>query len=134
MNQFEQNVRSLCTPAQIYFFLSMSSLLAIMSQNSMHSNIYKVGSYSVPTPFNNMVTFLVKIASIVIWTYILKYLCDHGFLSMAWFLVLIPIILMFVIIGVVIIVLSENKNIVQRQVRAFQKTQRPGINQKNISQ
>jgi len=130
MNHFEKQLKSLCTPAQIYFFLSMLSLLAIMSQNSMHSHIYKVGAYSVPSPINNIVTFLVKIIGILIWTYILKYLCDHGFISIAWFLVLIPILLMFVIIGAVVVVLSENKNIVRRQIRVFQKKQRPGMKQK----
>ncbi len=130
MNQFEQRLKSLCTPAQIYFFLSMLSLLAMMSQNSMHSKIYKIGSYSVPTPLNNTMTFLIKIISVVIWTYILKYLCDNGFLGLAWFLVLIPILLMFVIIGTAIVILSENKTIIRQQVRAFQKTQRPGAQQK----
>ena len=105
----------------------MFSILAIMSQNAMQSHIYRIGAYSVPTPFNNFVTFLLKIISIVIWTYILKYLCDHGFMSVAWFLVLLPIIFMFVIIGAIMLVLIENKNVVRQQVRAFQKAQHPGI-------
>ena len=127
MNHFEKQLKSLCTPAQIYFFLSMFSILAIMSQNAMQSHIYRIGAYSVPTPFTNIVTFLLKIISIIIWTYILKYLCDHGFMGVAWFLVLLPIIFMFVIIGAVMLVLTENKKAINQQVRAFQKTQRPGI-------
>ena len=127
MNNFEKHIKSLCTPAQIYFFLSMFSILAIMSQNAMQSHIYRIGAYSVPTPFNNFVTFLLKIISIVIWTYILKYLCDHGFMGVAWFLVLLPIIFMFVIIGTIMLVLTENKKAVRQQIRDFQKAQRPGI-------
>jgi len=127
MNHFEKQLKSLCTPAQIYFFLSMFSILAIMSQNVMQSHIYRIGAYSVPTPFTNIVTFLLKIISILIWTYILKYLCDHGFMGVAWFLVLLPIVFMFVIIGGVMLVLTENKKAVRQQVRAFQKAQRPGI-------
>ncbi len=129
MNHFEKQLKSLCTPAQIYFFLSMFSILAIMSQNAMQSRIYRIGAYSVPTPFTNIVTFLIKIISIVIWTYILKYLCDHGFMGVAWFLVLLPIVFMFVVIGAVMLVLTENKKAVRQQVRAFQKSQRPGVQQ-----
>lgn len=127
MNNFERQIKSLCTPAQIYFFLSMFSILAIMSQNAMQSRVYRIGDYSVPTPFTNIVTFLLKIISIVIWTYILKYLCDHGFMGVAWFLVLLPIVFMFVVIGAVMLVLTENKNAVTEQIRAFQKAQRPGV-------
>ena len=127
MNNFEKKIKSLCTPAQIYFFLSMFSILAIMSQNAMKSRIYRIGAYSVPTPFTNIVTFLMKIISIVIWTYILKYLCDNGFMSIAWFLVLLPIVFMFVIIGAVMLILTENKKAVKQQVAAFQKAHRPGI-------
>ena len=127
MNNFEKKIKSLCTPAQIYFFLSMISILAIMSQNAMQSRIYRIGAYSVPTPFTNIVTFLMKIISIVIWTYILKYLCDNGFMGIAWFLVLLPIVFMFVIIGAVMLILTENKKAVKQQVAAFQKAHRPGI-------
>ena len=127
MNNFERQIKSLCTPAQIYFFLSMFSILAIMSQNAMQSHIYRIGTYSVTTPFTNIVTFLMKIISIVIWTYILKYLCDHGFMGVAWFLVLLPIVFMFVMIGAIMLILTENKTAVRQQVRAFQKAQNPGI-------
>jgi len=122
MNTFENQVKSLCTPAQIYFFLSMFSILAIMTQNSMKSHIYKVGDFSVRTPFINIVTFLFKIIGILIWTFILKYLCDNGFMSIAWFLVLLPIIFMFVIIGIFMLVITENKNARKQQTRAFQKS------------
>jgi len=127
MNHFEKQIKSLCTPAQIYFLLSMFSILAIMSQNSMQSRIFKVGVYSVPSPFTNIVTFLVKIMGIVVWTYILKYLCDNGFMDIAWFLVLLPIVFMFVVIGAVMLILTENKKAVKQQIKAFQKAQQPGI-------
>jgi len=130
MNHFEKRIKSLCTPAQIYFFISMFSILAIMGQNSMKSHTYRIGAYSVPTPFTNFTTFLMKIISILIWTYILKYLCDNGHMDIAWFLVLLPIVLMFVIIGAVMLILTENKKAVKKQIIAFQKTQRPDAKQK----
>ena len=123
MISIEKRINSLCTPAKIYFFLSMFSILAIMSQNSMLSHIYRIGNYAVPAPFNNITTFSLKIIGILIWTYILKYLCDNGFMSIAWFLVLLPIIFMFVIIGIFMLVITENKNAKKQQIRAFQKSQ-----------
>jgi len=115
MNNFERQIKSLCTPAQIYFFISMFSVLAIMSQNAMQSYIYRIGPYSVLTPFTNMVTFLLKVSVIFIWTYILKYICNKGFKGVSWLLVLLPIVSMFVIIGGVMLALTK------KQVRTFQK-------------
>ena len=123
---FEKQIRSLCTPAQIYFFISMLSILAMLSQNAMQSHTYRVGTYSVQSPFTNIVTFLFKIISVVIWTYILKYLCDHGFKGVAWFLVLLPLVFMFVMIGAVMLIFAENKKAVHQQIRAFQSAQQPG--------
>jgi len=42
---------------------------------------------------------------------------------------LLPIVFMFVVIGAVMLVLTENKKAVRQQVMAFQKAQRPGIQQ-----
>jgi len=109
MISIEKRINSLCTPAKIYFFLSMFSILAIMSQNSMLSHIYRIGNYAVPAPFNNITTFSLKIIGILIWTYILKYLCDHGFKGISWFLVLLPIMFMFVAIGAMVLLLIQNR-------------------------
>jgi hypothetical protein len=48
-------------------------------------------------------------------------------MGIAWFLVLLPIVFMFVMIGAVMLILTENKKAVKQQVAAFQKSQRPGI-------
>jgi len=132
MSDLNKQLKSLCTPAQIYFFISMLSILVIMGQNAMSSHIYVVGKYSVQSPVTNTVAFLIKIAGIVIWTYILKYLCDNGHLNIAWFLVLLPILLMFLIIGAVLLILSENKKSIRSQIKAFQESQKPGKKQMNI--
>jgi hypothetical protein len=48
-------------------------------------------------------------------------------MGVAWFLVLLPIVFMFVMIGAIMLILTENKTAVRQQVRAFQKAQNPGI-------
>ena len=120
MNDFNSKLKSLCTPAQIYFYISMFSILVMMGQNSMQSNTYKIGTHSVKTPFTNIVLFLFKIIGVVIWTYLLKFLCDSGLIDIAWFLVLLPLIFMFVLIAAVMLLFVEHNKSVSQELRTFQ--------------
>jgi len=94
-NQF----RALCTPAQIYFALSVLSILALLMQNMEDSKRYCVGSYSAKIPHHNMLFFVVKVVYVLVWTYLLQLLCKHGHKNISWFLVLLPFIGFFVLIG-----------------------------------
>jgi hypothetical protein len=49
------------------------------------------------------------VIGVLIWTFILDYLCNSGWKGMAWFLVLLPIVFMFVIIGAIMLVLIGQK-------------------------
>ena len=42
MNNFERQIKSLCTPAQIYFFLSMFSILAIIFLGILILHIFEL--------------------------------------------------------------------------------------------
>ncbi len=109
MSQIERRIRSLCTPAQVYFFISIISILGILGQNAMASKTFRVGLYSVQSPVSNLWFFAVKVIGVLIWTFILNYLCNSGWKGIAWFLVLLPIVFMFVIIGAVMLVLIGQK-------------------------
>ncbi len=109
MSQIEKQIRSLCTPAQVYFFISIISILGILGQNAMASKTFRVGLYSVQSPVSNLWFFAVKVIGVLIWTFILNYLCNSGWKGMAWFLVLLPIVFMFVVIGAVMLVLIGQK-------------------------
>jgi hypothetical protein len=109
MSQIERRIRSLCTPAQVYFFISIISILGILGQNAMASKTFRVGLYSVQSPVSNLWFFAVKVIGVLIWTFILDYLCNSGWKGMAWFLVLLPIVFMFVIIGAIMLVLIGQK-------------------------
>ena len=115
MSQLEKRIRSLCTPAQVYFFISIISILGILSQNIMASNTFRVGLYSVQSPISNLWFFAIKIIGVLIWTFILDYLCNSGWKGMAWFLVLLPIVFMFVIIGAIMLVLIGHKHAQQER-------------------
>ena len=45
---------SLCTPAQLYFVLSVISILALLMQNCSSSRTYTVGRYTVPLEATNV--------------------------------------------------------------------------------
>ena len=65
----------LCTPAKIYFIIAViSSIVALFN------------GLSVGSAFINLIFVL-------IWTFILGWLCKKGYSSISWFLVLLPYIL-----------------------------------------
>ena len=64
-----------CTPAQLYLILAGVSLLTAFFKN------FKV------------VTLLVNGLFVLIWGWILNWLCSKGFKSISWILVLLPFIL-----------------------------------------
>ena len=124
MSNFERRLRSLCTPAQVYFFISMISILGIISQNAMASDSYRVGMYTVQSPMPNVWFFSLKVIGILIWTFILNYMCNSGWKDVAWFFVLLPIIVMFLVIGAVMLVLIGQKQGLNARVRTSESKQR----------
>ena len=53
-------------------------------------------SARVPSTF---LVFVVKIIYILFWTWVLNLMCKDGHKEIAWFLVLIPFILLFLVMG-----------------------------------
>ena len=124
MSNLENRIRSLCTPAQVYFFISMISILGIISQNAMASDSYRVGMYTVQSPMSNVWFFSLKVIGILIWTFMLNYMCNSGWKDVAWFFVLLPIIVMFLVIGAVMLVLIGQKQGLNARVRTSESKQR----------
>ena len=62
----------LCTPAKIYFFISMLSIIFFIYHQF------------------NLITLLINIIFVIVWTLVLSCLCDKGFTILSWALVLIP--------------------------------------------
>jgi hypothetical protein len=86
----------LCTPAKLYFALAILSIL--------------IGLFS---GFNFM-AILGKLIFAVIYTFILSWLCSKGWKSLAWFLVLLPyILILLMIFG--LITLSKNNLLMMKQ-------------------
>ena len=68
---------SLCTPAFIYLVLAVISLIVGL--------MYKF----------SIMTIVTKGFFVLLWTWILNFLCKKGFKTLAWIMVLLPFILLF---------------------------------------
>lgn len=99
---FPKKLKDLCTPALIYFVISIISLVLLFLQNIHNVNSYHVGNFSCRVP-NTMLVFFFKLMYILFWTWILNLICKDGHTGISWLLVLFPFILLFVILGLIIL-------------------------------
>ena len=83
MKGFKDTFKKMCTPAQVYLVIAvLAGLLALLNRNSVS-------------------TVVVNLLFALVWTYILSLLCQQGYKSLSWFLVLLPyIILLLGILGI----------------------------------
>jgi hypothetical protein len=95
---FPKSTQELCSPAYVYFALSMIGIIAAIIQNFGHKEIYSMGLLHTQVP-NTSVVFIVKIIYVLFWTYILNLICKDGHKEISWFLVLVPFILLFMVMG-----------------------------------
>jgi hypothetical protein len=91
-------LRNLCTPAYTYLVLSVILLLVMVYQNYGLGNTYCLGSYSCDVTSTTMI-FVIKILYVLFWTWVLNLICRAGAPNFAWFLVLFPFLLLFVLIA-----------------------------------
>lgn len=99
---FPKSLKELCSPALVYFVISIISLILVLLQNLGNRNSYHIGSFSCRVP-DTLLVFIVKLIYILFWTWILNLICKDGHTGISWLLVLLPWILLFVIIGMIMI-------------------------------
>jgi hypothetical protein len=103
---------NLCSPAKLYLIISLLSLIALFYQNYSNPKKYCVGIFETKSDCNNRFYFLFKIMYIAFWLFILQKLCSKGYSTISWILVLLPILAMFILIGLILIVLmKKNKQL-----------------------
>ena len=105
---YPRKLSELCTPSYVYFIISIICLAIIAIQNIGNSKLFSLGSFSCQVP-STIAIFLIKLVYIMFWTWILNLMCKDGHIGVAWFLVLLPFILMFVILGSVMIYQRDTK-------------------------
>ena len=84
------------TPAFLYLFISVLAFIVIALQNFGNTNKFCLGDYSCNVP-NTFIIFIFNAIYILFWTFVLNTLCKAGYKEISWFLVLFPIIMIFVI-------------------------------------
>lgn len=99
---FPNKLSQLCTPSYIYFILSIVAVVISGVQNMGNRNIYNLGMFSCHVP-SCIAIFAMKIIYILFWTWVLNLMCKDGHTEVAWFLVLLPFLLFFVIIGTLMV-------------------------------
>ena len=90
-------LKNVCTPAFIYFILSIATLFIMIMQNLGNPNSFCIGRYSCNVTDVNML-FAMKFIYIMFWTWLLNIICREGYETISWILVIIPYILMFIFI------------------------------------
>ena len=91
-------LRNLCTPAVIYLGISMLLLVVMYIQNRNNVDVYCLGAYECDVT-NVTAIFIVKFIYILFWTWILNLICNSGWTSIAWLLLLLPIIVFFLLVA-----------------------------------
>jgi hypothetical protein len=99
---FPKSVKELCSPAALYFIISMLALVIVLFQNLGNSNSYTVGSFSCRVP-STILIFIIKLIYILFWTWIINLICKDGHTAISWILVLLPWIMLLVLIGMIMI-------------------------------
>jgi len=102
MAPFPKSIKELCTPALLYFLISIVCLTLVLFQNLGNSNSYNIGNFSCRVP-NTALIFIIKFIYILFWTWVLNLICKDGHTTISWLLVLFPWILLFVIIGLLML-------------------------------
>ena len=102
---------NLCTPAQLYLIISFILMIlsyfglnAISQQFTLNqSNNSFLQSLNFTYQKDARTSYIIQAVFIVLWTWVLSYLCNKGFSNLSWFLVLLPWVLMFLAFFVYII-------------------------------
>ena len=91
-------LKNLCTPAYFYLVVSIITIIIMAFQNYNNVNVYCLGNYSCQT-YSTLLIFITKIMYVIFWTWVLNLICRGGGKNVAWFLVLLPYILLFILLG-----------------------------------
>lgn len=86
------SIKSLCTPAYVYFVISMVLTILAVVLGSIASNNLCYGDYCGLQNFSVMI--FLHVIWIFIWTWVLNAICK-GSSAVSWFLVIMPFALIF---------------------------------------
>ena len=96
------DVRKMCTPATLYFVVSLIGLIILGLSNLENNDKLCIGDYNCYVG-NNTIVFVLNAIYILFWSFVLDLMCKAGYSSLSWFVVLLPFILLFVIYAIMMV-------------------------------
>ena len=96
------DLTDLCTPATIYFVISLIGLILLGIGNIENDERLCIGDYSCNVG-NNTIIFVLNAVYILFWTFVLDLMCKNGYGSISWFVLLLPFILAFMFLAMVMV-------------------------------
>jgi hypothetical protein len=96
------DIKALCTPAFVYFVISAVAFVGMVIQNLGNTKTFCFGKHTCAVP-STLLMFVGQALWVGIWTYILNYLCRKGYTELSWLLLFLPIILLFLFIGLIVV-------------------------------
>ena len=109
-------LKNLCTPAHIYFVVSvillllgyfgMNEITRIIKLNHDDNKLLQTLNFTYQK--DARVTYTFQIVFILVWTWILNLLCTKGYKNLSWFLVLFPWLLSFIAVFVYLLNLVKS--------------------------
>jgi uncharacterized membrane protein YgcG len=106
---FPNKLSQLCTPSLVYFVISVIGIVMAIFQNIGNNDRYCLGSFACQVP-STIAVFVVKILYVFFWTWVLNLMCKDGHVNIAWFLVLLPFVLLFMIVYLVMVNQKKSKH------------------------
>jgi hypothetical protein len=95
-------LKNLCAPSKLYLGISFVFMILVLFQNYSNVNTYCLGSYTCNVSSTALI-FIIKVIYILFWTWILNLICQAGASGVAWFLVLVPFILLFILLSLLML-------------------------------
>ena len=96
------DLRNMCTPATIYFVISLIGLILVGVNNLDNSDKVCVGDYNCYVG-NNTTVFIINAIYILFWTFVLDLMCKAGYSSLSWFILLLPFIILFIVFATLMV-------------------------------
>ena len=94
------DIMNMCTPASIYFIISLIALIILGVSNLGNNDRLCIGSYDCNVG-NNTIVFTLNAIYILFWTFLLDLMCKNGYTGISWFILLLPFLLSFVFLAMV---------------------------------
>jgi len=108
-------IKKLCTPAMIYFVVSVLTLFIMIFSNIGSQGSFCMGNYDCPVD-NIYLIYIIKAVYLLFVTIVLDSLCKNGYSGISWFLVFFPIMFYFIALGLFMIMKQKSSvMIVQEQ-------------------